>query len=128
MNLEMNATQTLLHKVSKEYKIDYEELINKFSSEKAEKSVDSINPINKLQEQKKISINFFNPKKISNPDKKETIKQPRKRNVNDTIKTYKILYKNEYYLVDDHNNVYTFDIVKPKIIGVKLIDQTIKFY
>ncbi len=126
----MNTTQVLLHKVSEEYKIDYDELIKKFSPEKTEKSVDSINPIHKLQEQKKVSINFFNPKNISKSDTdiKKNIKQPRKRNITDKIKTYKILYKNEYYLVDDHNNVYTFDILKPKIIGIKLIDQTIKFY
>jgi hypothetical protein len=127
MNIIMSDTQALLYKVSEEYHIDYNELIKKFSSEKTEKSIDSINPINRIQDTKK-TIDFFNQKKNYVPDKKDTIKQPRRRNINDTIKTYKILYNSTHYLVDDRNNVYTFDIMKPKIIGVRLIDQSIKFY
>lgn len=129
----MNNVQQLLYKVSEAYNIDFDELIDKFSEEKKIKSINSIDPMNNIQNDKKKTINFFDQKKITTnmniyENKSLTPKQPRKRIVNDTIKTYKFTYKNEFYLVDDHNNVYTFDIEKPKIIGIKLIDNSIKFY
>jgi hypothetical protein len=46
----------------------------------------------------------------------------------DLVKTYVFNYEGVDYLVDNKNNVFTFNIDNPRVIGIKLIDNTVKFY
>jgi hypothetical protein len=131
---------TLLQNISLTNNIDYKDILQKLSNENIYKAVDDIDPFIE-KKPKKITLNFFEKYRtvstikktntINLPEKKEpnTFKSKKKK-INDKqlIKTYKILYENEYYLIDDNNNVYTFNITQPKIVGIKLIDKTIKFY
>lgn len=61
-----------------------------------------------------------------------TVSKPRrassKKNKNDLIETTEFVYQGTTYLVDKKKNVYTYDTENPKLVGLKLVDDSIKFY
>jgi len=96
-----NAVYNVLKIVSSEYNINFEELKAKFNSSSV-----SLPPSSK-------------------EDKK--IKKGRKKKNSEFVEMTKFIYENKEYLVDNENNVYTFDIEKPKLIGQKLVNGIVKF-
>jgi hypothetical protein len=61
-------------------------------------------------------------------DPAEKKKRGRKKKQKDEfIETEEYEYEGKKYLVDAQNNVYTFNIAKPKLVGEKLADGTIRF-
>ena len=56
-------------------------------------------------------------------------KKGRKKKVQDNvIETFEYAFEGETYLVDKNNNVYTYNVESPTMIGKKLVDGTIKFH
>ena len=51
----------------------------------------------------------------------------KKKQKDEFIKTVEYEFEGQKYLVDDANNVYTYDVEKPKLIGEKLINGTVRF-
>ena len=103
---DLDKQHKLILEISQNYNLDYQELINKFLDTSSETGKNN----------KEINV------------KEKNVKKPRKSSKKDIIKTYKISYNDIEYLVDDNNNVFTFDTERPKIVGVKLINDTIKMY
>ena len=102
---DLDKQHKLILEISQNYNLDYQELITKFLNISSDTSKNNL---------------LVNSNSV--------IKKPKKNSKKDIIKTYKIIYNNIEYLIDDNNNVYTFDIEKPKIVGIKLINDTIKMY
>lgn len=50
-----------------------------------------------------------------------------KKKRNDCIETWEYEYNGITYLIDNKDNIYTYNIDKPLLIGDKLLDGTIKF-
>ena len=94
--------EMLVKKISVDYKLDLEEL------------------------KKKYELMFINyPEVVAETPKKQ---RGRKKKVKDEyISTNEYLYNGVTYLVDQKNNVYTYNVESPTQIGEKLVDGTIKF-
>jgi hypothetical protein len=54
--------------------------------------------------------------------------RPRKIDMDDYVETEEILYDNKLYLVDEKNNVYTYDLESPLVVGERLEDGRITFF
>lgn len=94
-------------------------------------------PLVELQERYDISADTLSSSNNSgsgggNGDKglnTEKKKRGRKKKQKDEfIETYKHEYEGETYLVDGNNNVYTYNLEEPMLIGEMLVDGTIKKY
>ena len=96
-SIEMEKEQLLL-KISKDYNIDYSELVDKYMN--TQKKVAKV-----------LSSSYY-----------------KKKNSSYIIKTVKITHEGIDYLLDEENNIYTFNIDKPEIVGLKLIDGNIKLF
>lgn len=96
-SVEMEKEQLLL-KISKDYNIDYTELVDKYMNTSTKTA-------------KTLTSSYY-----------------KKKNHSDIIKTVKITYQDVDYLLDGDNNIYTYDIEKPEIVGMKLIDGNIKLF
>ena len=55
-------------------------------------------------------------------------KTPKKKSQDDNLQVSEFVYNGTTYFVDQEKNVYTRDEENPKLIGVKLVDGSIKFY
>lgn len=108
-----NSIKDILTDIAVTYNLSRDELINKYivTTEKTKKT-------KKIKEIKEAEPNVIIEKKKRGRKKKEK---------DEIIKTYEYHYQNSKYLVDDNNNVYSFDIEHPVFLGEKLIDGTIKF-
>lgn len=103
-NLIENEIENLIKRISNDYKIDLEELKTKYDLPFIKITDDTV-PIEKVKKQR-----------------------GRKKKVNDEyISTTEYPYNGVTYLIDSKNNVYTYNIEEPKLIGEKLVDGTIKF-
>lgn len=91
----------LLKMIANDYKLDADELIDKYIDKKDTET---------------INVNTIIPAK----------KPVKKRN--DFIETEEVTYENTTYLVDNKNQVYTYNVDRPMLIGERLIDGTIKFF
>lgn len=101
------ALETLVTRISVDYKLDINELKEKYFT------VSSIGEGSNNQNQ-------------SNELPK---KKGRKKKVQDNvIETVEYLYEDITYLVDKNNNVYTYNLETPTMVGKKLVDGTIKFH
>lgn len=90
---------TILNDISKDYKLDYLELKNKYTNNDS-KTNDTI------------------PKKRG---RKKKIKE-------EFIEAEEYEYEGKIYLVDNKNTVYTNNLESPSVVGEKLINGSIKFY
>jgi hypothetical protein len=117
-----NENELVLHKVTEEY-----------SSSQSKELENIIKPqiLNK-SEQKKSTKNTRTKitSGLTQPKKKKVIEntQLALKKRTDLVKTYIFNYQGVDYLVDNKNNVFTFNIDNPTVVGIKLIDNTIKFY
>jgi hypothetical protein len=96
--------EQLIKRISNDYKIDLEEMKVKYDLPfiKIDKPIVSTEKVKK--------------------------QRGRKKKVNDEyISTTEYAYNGVTYLLDSKNNVYTYNIEEPKLIGEKLVDGTIKF-
>lgn len=67
--------------------------------------------------------------KIDDPDLAKPKKKGRKKKVSDNvIETVEYTFERIKYLVDKHNNVYTYNIESPTCVGKKLADGSVKFH
>lgn len=103
------ALDGLVTRISVDYKLDIHELKQKYFGE----SVDS-------GEQ---------PSSSNNANGNGPKKKGRKKKVQDNvIETVEYTYEDITYLVDKNNNVYTYNLENPTMVGKKLVDGTIKFH
>lgn len=102
-----NEIESLVKRISIDYKISLEEMKQKY-----ELMFITVPPP-QTEEQ------------IEETPKKQ---RGRKKKVKDDfISTTEYMYNGVTYLLDSKNNVYTYNIESPTLIGEKLIDGTIKF-
>jgi hypothetical protein len=141
LQIEDNKLLQNLDDIEKIIDLKLTNLSSKSDSEKSNESVtevteDTANQIedieisnfkDKVQKAIKDKKKSKKPKieKIVDPDMPP--KKTRKRSV-EVIKTYKFSYNGVDYLVDTNSNVYTFNINKPEVIGIKLVNDTIEFF
>ena len=55
-------------------------------------------------------------------------KTDRRKKKNDFVEVDEYVFKDIKYLVDTKNNIYTYNIEKPMLIGERLVDGSVKFY
>lgn len=67
-------------------------------------------------------------KYINNASAANIKKACQKKKRNDYVETEEYTYQDVTYLVDQKNQVYTYNLEKPMLIGERLIDGTIKFF
>lgn len=104
-------THTILAEVAKDYDMQVDDLLNKYGN---------IQPNIELGRNKK--------KGVSNTKNQEPKKRGRKKKTKEElIETEEYEYNGITYLVDNDNNVYTYNVEQPVLIGTKLIDGRIKF-
>lgn len=96
-----SALENLVVKISVDYELNLDELKTKYLA--------------------------FKPSEEAEP--KPPKKKGRKKKVQDNvIETVEYIYQDIKYLVDKHNNVYTYNIESPTQVGKKLADGSIKFH
>jgi hypothetical protein len=98
-----NHLKNILTDISKRFSIDEKSLIERYIGEEYSNSIFNTNDIKKKRGRKKKQKDEF-------------------------IETEEYEYKGEKYLVDGFNNVYSYNIEKPVMIGERLVDGTIKLY
>lgn len=82
---------------------------------------------------KKYNIVFTTPKETgtSTEEDQSAAKKPvrgrKKKAKEEYLQTTEYIYNGITYLVDGKNNVYTYSLESPTLIGEKLVDGTIKF-
>jgi hypothetical protein len=104
-------TRNILGEVAKDYDLSIDELLEKFGS---------IQPNIELGRGKKKgsgSLQNAEPKKRGR----------KKKTKEELIETEEYEFNGTIYLVDTDNNVYTYNVDQPVLIGTKLIDGRIKF-
>lgn len=96
-----SALENLVTKISVDYNLNVEELKSK----------------------------YLQGGKIEDPELSKPKKKGRKKKVSDNvIETVEYTFENIKYLVDKHNNVYTYNIESPTCVGKKLADGSVKFH
>lgn len=91
----------LLVKISNDYNLDYNELVDKYIGPGGSAMIGSSDAPKKRGRKKKQKDEF--------------------------IRTEEYEYDGVKYLLDENNNVYTYNIEKPKLVGEKLVDGTVRF-
>lgn len=110
-------TDTVLKAIATEYNLNYEELKEKYGS---------ITPLIDIGRKKKQSKTAS-----ANVEGSDTTVEPKKRGrkkklKEELVETEEYEYEGVTYLVDAENNVYTYNVDAPVLIGTKLIDGRIK--
>ena len=59
--------------------------------------------------------------------RRTNVKTDRRKKKNDFIEVDEYVFKGIKYLVDTKNNIYTYNVEKPMLIGERLVDGSIKF-
>lgn len=98
--------KSVLTDISKRYGIDEKSLIERYIGEDHSNSL-------------------LNQASTTDVKKKRGRKKKQK---DEFIETEEYEYEGEKYLVDGSNNVYTYNIEEPVLIGERLVDGTIKLY
>ena len=99
------AIFNVLTEVSKEYNLNIDDLMAKFSI------VTPNNHLDQVQQQKE----------------EKKAKKGRKKKNSEFVEMTEVVYENIKYLIDNENNVYTYDLEKPKLVGQKLVNGIFKF-
>lgn len=107
-------TFDILELIASDYGIDIDELKVKYGSRPF--TVD-------LGKAKKKPVQAGTEGVTTEPKKRGRKKKPRE----ELIETVEYEYNNVKYLVDNDNNVYTYNVDQPVYVGTKLIDGRIKF-
>jgi hypothetical protein len=94
-----SALETLVTRISVDYELNIDELKAKYLT--------------------------FQPHEAEVKTKK---KGRKKKTTDNVIETVEYTFENIKYLVDKHNNVYTYNIDSPTQVGKKLADGSIKFH
>jgi hypothetical protein len=109
-----NHTNDILLSISKDYNISFDELKEKYGSKPV--TID-------IGKNKKSKITHGPDGLPIEPKKRGRKKKQRE----ELIETEEYEFNGIKYLVDNDNNVYTYNIDQPVYIGTKLIDGRIKF-
>jgi hypothetical protein len=107
-------TNQLLKTIASDYKIDQDELIEKYG-------LFALNI--EIGKSKKKQSAVAGSSQNAEPKKRGR----KKKHKEELIETEEFEYNGVTYLVDGNNNVYTYNIEQPVHIGTKLIDGRIKF-
>lgn len=97
---------TLLKNIARDYDLNEEELIQRYM----------------CNEQN--GFHNTNVSQLSSSSKKQFGTRKKR---NDCVETWEYEYNGITYLIDNKDNIYTYNIDKPLLIGDKLLDGTIKF-
>ena len=104
-------TKVILTEIAKDYDLPLDDMLQKYGN---------IQPNIELGRSKKKG-----PNAVKNTEPK---KRGRKKKLKEElIETEEYEYNGITYLVDGDNNVYTYNVDQPTLIGTKLIDGRIKF-
>lgn len=68
------------------------------------------------------------PEPLTKPKKSPVTKSRKKKQKEEVIETEEYEYEGVKYLVDNQNNVYTYNIEEPALVGEKLVDGTVKLF
>jgi hypothetical protein len=68
------------------------------------------------------------PEPLTKPKKSPVTKSRKKKQKEEVIETEEYEYDGVKYLVDNQNNVYTYNIEEPALVGEKLVDGTVKLF
>lgn len=109
-----NHTNEILLGISKDYNISFDELKDKYGSKPV---------IIDIGKNKKSKVTHGPDGLPIEPKKRGRKKKQRE----ELIETEEYEFDGVKYLVDNDNNVYTYNIDQPVYIGTKLIDGRIKF-
>jgi hypothetical protein len=104
-------TKNILGQIAKDYDLSIDEVLEKYGS---------IQPNIELGRSKKKGSGSV---KNTEPKKRGRKKKTRE----ELVETEEYEYNGVTYLVDGDNNVYTYNVDQPVLIGSKLIDGRIKF-
>jgi hypothetical protein len=103
----------LVEKISIDYNLNLNELTSKY---------------NIISNNILISNEIIETKKEIKKEIKKENKKGRKKKIKDElIEMTEFMYENKKYLIDNNNNIYTYNIETPTQIGQKLVNGTIKF-
>lgn len=109
-----NHTNEILQDIAKTYNISYDELKEKYGSKLL---------VIDVGKNKKTKLTHGPDGLPIEPKKRGRKKKPRE----ELVETEEYEYNGVKYLVDNDNNVYTYNLEQPMLIGTKLIDGRIKY-
>jgi hypothetical protein len=104
-------TKLVLTKIANDYDLSLDDLLQEYGS---------LQPNIELGRSKKKGTNTVKNTEPKKRGRKKKLKE-------ELIETEEYEYNSVTYLVDNDNNVYTYNIDQPALIGTKLIDGRIKF-
>lgn len=111
-------TDTVLKAVATQYNLDYDDL---------KETCGKITPAIEIGKNKKKITKEANSN--GNDEALEPKKRGRKKKVKEEmIATEEYVFEGVTYLVDSNNNVYTYNVEAPVLIGTKLIDGRVKMF
>jgi hypothetical protein len=106
-------TNNVIELLAKDYNLDCDELKGKYGK---------LSPNIEIGKNKKKNQNGLDGQ-CSEPKKRGRKKKIRE----ELIETEEYVFNGVTYLVDNDNNVYTYNVEQPVLIGTKLIDGRVKF-
>ena len=104
-------TKVILTEIAKDYDLPLDDMLQKYGN---------IQPNIELGRSKKKGQNAVKNTEPKKRGRKKKLKE-------ELIETEEYEYNGVTYLVDGDNNVYTYNVDQPTLIGTKLIDGRIKF-
>ena len=115
----------VLKAISAEHGLEYKDLHEKYVASQLgkrndESMIDNGNNLNNT------GPSGSNPP-IKREYKKNKTKTPKKKK-DDSLQVTEFIYDGITYFVDQEQNVYTRDEDTPKLVGVRLVDGSVKFY
>jgi hypothetical protein len=99
----------ILKPIAKDYNLDLKELVNKYLTKSTESPSD-------------VATTSTDP--TADAPKKRGRKKKQK---DEMLETEEYEWNGNKYLLDANNNVFTYDLENPKLVGEKLVDGTIRF-
>jgi hypothetical protein len=72
-------------------------------------------------------IKKYNINQPPKPPAKKKPSTPRKKVTNEFVEMSEFDYDDTKYLIDKNNNIYTYDVEKPCLVGQKLVNGAVKF-
>jgi hypothetical protein len=107
-----HSVDDLLQLISKDYGIDYKEMITKYAH------YCGLPEKKKRGRRRKVDVTAA----MGNADNNNLCQL-----VEDYVEMEEYTYHGDHFLVDDKNNVYTYDVNAPQHIGYRLVDGSISY-